>query len=128
LTRHSQAASLTIIDQVVCETFSQATFLHDTVCLQEGQLVKNNTGTIEEIACVCCGVTRHTIRGSFQASWEDKDNGIRAEMTYDLLQCNGCQRGTLRETGWFSEEPEAETVTTGRHVKSARFASRLKST
>jgi hypothetical protein len=66
---------------------------------------KERVGQVEKIPCVRCGITRHTIRGSFQAYWEDKDSDISKEATYDLMECNGCQRGTLRETTWFSEEP-----------------------
>jgi hypothetical protein len=68
-------------------------------------------GRVETISCVRCGLTRHTIRGSFQAHWEDEDRDISATATYDLMECNGCQRATLRETHWFSEEPEESPVT-----------------
>lgn len=74
-------------------------------------MAKERVGRVEEIACVRCGVTRHTIRGSFEAFWEDKDRDISAVATYDLMECNGCQRGTLRETSWFSEEPDESPVT-----------------
>lgn len=66
---------------------------------------------VEEIPCVRCGLTRHTIRGTFRAYWEDKDNDLRAASTYDLLECNGCQHGTLRDTYWFSEDPGESSVT-----------------
>jgi hypothetical protein len=74
-------------------------------------MAKERVGQVEEIACVRCGLTRHTIRGSFQAFWDDKDSDISAGATYDLMECNGCQRGTLRETSWFSEEPGESSVT-----------------
>jgi hypothetical protein len=66
---------------------------------------------VEEIECVRCGLTRHTIRGSFKAFWEKKDYNVSAGATYDLMECNGCQRGTLRETSWFSEDPGEYSVT-----------------
>jgi hypothetical protein len=69
-------------------------------------MAKEHVGQVEEIDCVHCGVTRHTIRGSFEAFWEDRDRSISARTTYDLMECNGCQRGTLRETSWCSEDPE----------------------
>lgn len=74
-------------------------------------MVKERVGQVEEIPCVRCGFTRHTIRGSFKAYWEDKDSDISAGATYDLMECNGCQRGTLRETSWFSEDFGESDVT-----------------
>jgi hypothetical protein len=89
-------------------------------------MAKERVGQVEEIPCVRCGLTRHTIRGSFRAYWEDKDSDISAGATYDLMECNGCQRGTLRETSWFSEEPGESSVTywpprnDGSHLRSPR--------
>ncbi len=74
-------------------------------------MAKERVGQVEEIPCVRCGWTRHTIRGTFQAYWEDKDSDITGGATYDLMECNGCQRGTLRETSWVSEEPGESSVT-----------------
>lgn len=72
---------------------------------------KDRVGQVEEIPCTRCGMTRHTIRGTFEAYWEDKDSDISGGSTYDLMECNGCQRGTLREKSWFSEEPGESSVT-----------------
>lgn len=72
---------------------------------------KERVGQIEEIPCVRCGWTRHTIRGTFNAYWEDKDSDISAGSTYDLMECNGCQRGTLRDMCWCSEAPGEPSVT-----------------
>lgn len=58
-------------------------------------MAKERVGQIEEIPCVRCGLTRHTIRGSFQAYWEDKDSDISGGATYDLMECNGCQWGKI---------------------------------
>jgi hypothetical protein len=72
---------------------------------------KDRVGRVEEIPCTRCGLTRHTIRGTFQAYWEDTESGVCGGTTYDLLECNGCRRGTLRERTWFSEEPGEHEVT-----------------
>jgi hypothetical protein len=64
---------------------------------------KDRIGTIEDVPCLRCGVTKHTLHGTCGAYWQDKDRDLSAGATYDLLQCNGCQRGTLRDTSWFSE-------------------------
>jgi hypothetical protein len=47
----------------------------------------------------------------FEAYWEDKENDVSGGSTYDLMECNGCQRGTLREESWFSEAPGENSVT-----------------
>lgn len=72
---------------------------------------KERVGDVEEIPCVNCGLTRHTIRGTFEAYWEDKDKDVQGGSTYDLMECNGCQHATLRDTFWFSEEPGDASVT-----------------
>ena len=72
-------------------------------------MTDDRIGKVEEIICVRCGVTRHTLRGTYEAYWEDKDDDISAGASYDLLECNGCQRGTLRVSSWFSEEPGENT-------------------
>jgi len=74
-------------------------------------MAKERVGQVEKIPCVRCGWTQHTIRGSFDSFWEDEDSDISGRATYDLMECNGCQRGTLRETTWFSEAPGESSVT-----------------
>jgi len=68
-------------------------------------MIKARVGKIETIECVSCGYTKHTIRDSYEARWDDDEHDISAGTTYDFMECNGCQRGTLRTTSWFSEEP-----------------------
>lgn len=70
----------------------------------------NRVGQVEKIPCVHCGVTRHTIRGTFHAYWEDPESDVSAGSTYDLMECNGCQHGTLRDRYWFSEDPGEPSV------------------
>lgn len=74
-------------------------------------MAKDRVGEIEDINCVRCGVTKHTLRGTCEAHWDDDEAQISAGSTYDLLQCNGCQRATLRDTSWFSEEPGETSAT-----------------
>ena len=71
---------------------------------------KDRVGTVEEIPCVSCGSTRDTIRGTFETSWEGENQELFGGHTYDLMECNGCQEGTLRVTCWFSEQPDEPSV------------------
>ena len=66
-------------------------------------------GRVEDINCVNCGMSKHTLCGTCKALWQDDD--VSAGSTYDLLQCNGCQRATLRDTYWFSKDPGEESAT-----------------
>jgi hypothetical protein len=68
-------------------------------------------GQVQEIPCLRCGLTRHTIRGTYYATWDDEESDIHAGTTYDLLECNGCQQGTLRDSSWCSEDPGESFVT-----------------
>lgn len=74
-------------------------------------MTKDRLGNLLNIECIRCGITRHTIRGTFSAYWEDPNSDVSAGTTYDLLECNGCQKGTLQETSWFSEDPGESLVT-----------------
>jgi hypothetical protein len=74
-------------------------------------MAKDRVGRVEEIPCMKCGMSRHTIRGTYAAHWEENHGDITADATIDLMECNGCQRATLRDESWFSEEPGESTVT-----------------
>jgi hypothetical protein len=66
---------------------------------------KDRVGQVEEIPCVRCGWARHTIRGTYDAYWDDEDSGVSAGSTYDLMECSGCQRGTLRVSEYGANSP-----------------------
>lgn len=68
-------------------------------------------GAIENIECNQCGMMiKHTLRGSYDAYWHEETIDIHASAEYELLECNGCQTGTLRITEWCSEAPEDHSV------------------
>ena len=70
-------------------------------------MAKDRVGTVVSIPCNNCGVTKHTVRGSYNSYWDDgEEHGVSGGATHDLLECNGCSRGTYRISSWFSEEPD----------------------
>ncbi len=71
---------------------------------------KDPIGQVAEIACIHCGITRHTVRGAFKAYWDDEDSPVSGGSDYLLLECNGCQLGTMKVTSWFSEEDNATVI------------------
>jgi len=76
----------------------------DTIfCMYER---KDRFGKQEDLACAHCrNATMHTIRYSYETSWNLPDVALGGTL-HDFLNCNGCGEGTYRRNSWSSEDQD----------------------
>lgn len=68
---------------------------------------KENQIKIEKILCPLCRLqTNHKKVWEYQDNYNDEENGFWEEITYEVLQCLGCETPILRKRDLFSENIE----------------------